>query len=383
MRGLVCILVVAACGSGDSDYHPLPDGPKSTESAQLGMNDVSILLPLPETAASPVIAKLLAFNRDLIPRDVFDRLVTAPGDVINKYDEFHAVAIRFDLCDRPTPGPCAAGDDGRLRIVYQPIFDSMGKTQAFDVALHAFYRIPNYELDILVAHLRALAALEPTPITDPLHVSTAVWNVEYADALRDLVNHHSHELTRLTLFAQNAFTASLNWAFRGEEMKGGQLTPITIPDIGQRQQRTILSGGDTTYSTTPVADKPAGFATAIDSAAFGAASPAARMQALEAMAAIQNPMLHTAETVQCIGCHVTTFLTARRAVVAGVDPTAVTNRFISQRFDLSTTGKSTTNDRSLRAFGYLFSEPMISQRVVNDTAQVLVEIDARFPPAMP
>jgi hypothetical protein len=37
----------------------------------------------------------------------------------------------------------------------------------------------------------------------------------------------------------------------------------------------------------------------------------------------------------------------------------------------------------LRAFGWVFREPAISQRVINETAQVLTEIEARFPPAAP
>ena len=337
------------------------------------MNDVSILLPLPQRSANPVLATLPG----LVPQDLYQRLVINPGDVFGMMSDFHVVAIRFDLCDRPTPGACAPGDDGRLRLVFQPMFDSMGSAQANDVALHAFYPIPNAELAGVVDELRAIARARGTDLNAPLGV--AVTSVE---PLRTLVMRYAAEakLTRLTLFAQNAMTASLNWAFRGEELKGGEFTPIQIPKISQAQQRTILTGNDTTYSTTPIADAPAGFALAIDSAAFAAASPSARMQALEAMAQIQNPMANTAETVQCIGCHVTTFLTARRAQVAGVDPLTISGRFSSQ-YDLATTGKSTSNNRSLRAFGYLFTEPMISQRVVNDTAQVLAEIDVRFPPA--
>jgi hypothetical protein len=34
---------------------------------------------------------------------------------------------------------------------------------------------------------------------------------------------------------------------------------------------------------------------------------------------------------------------------------------------------------TLRALGYLRQLPMISQRVVNDTAQTLTEIEQRFP----
>jgi hypothetical protein len=369
---LALLLAIAACSS-DPDEHV------SMESGALGLNDVSILLPLPPSTQAPVISTL----GGLVPSDVFTRVVVMPGDVdvSGGIDEFHLVAIRFDLCDRPTPGACATGDDGRLRLVFQPVFLS-GMPQANDVAVHAFYPIPNGELAGVVDELRALAKLSSTPTGAPLRLTAQ--SAAYNDALRALVMRYAGaaKLTRMTLFAQNAFTASLNWAFRGEELKGGAFAPIEIPTVSQVQQRTILVGGDTTYQTMPVADSPAGFALAIDSAAFGAASPAAQMQALEAMAEIQNPLKQTAETVQCLGCHVTTFLTARRAQVAGVDPTAVTGRY-SSRFDLTMTGMSTANNRSLRAFGYLFAEPMISQRVINDSAQVLVEIEARFPPAMP
>ncbi len=375
-------LVVAAglvgCGSSDGSA---PDAHVSTESGPLGMNDVSILLPLPPATASPVIATIA--NPDLVPRDLFARLVVMPGDVLDPYDAFHLVAIRFDLCDRPTPGACNPADDGRLRLVFQPLFDSMGAATANDVALHAFYPIPNGELPAVVDELRRLAVLGGTPVTDPLHPTTAVRATGYADRVRTLVMTYASaaKLTRLTLFAQNAMTASLNWAFRGVERTNGSFVDIQIPDLAQPQQRTVLVGGDTTYQTMPVADAPTGLALALDATAFGAASPADRTRALEALAAAQNPLRHTAETVQCVGCHVSTFLTARRAAVAGVDPVTVAGRYGSA-YDLSTAaGVSTTNNRSLRAFGYLFTEPAISQRVANDTAQVLVEIDQRYPPA--
>lgn len=365
---LAVLLAIAACGDRGTS-------PDATAPRTLGMNDVSMLLPLPATPSTPVIATL----GSLVPADVFQRLVIAPGDVDvgGGIDEFHVVAIRFDLCDRPAPGECPEVDDGRVRLVLQPVFFS-GTPQAVDVAVHAFYPIPNAELPMLVDDLRRLATLASEPLDAPLRATSP--SVTYLDELRTLVMRYAapSKLVRMTVFAQNGMTAAFNWAFRGEELKAGVFAPIQIPRIDQLQQRTILVGNDTTYMTTPVADEPAGFALAIDGDAFAAASPAARTQALEALAEIENPLEHTAETVQCIGCHVATYLTARRAEVAGVDPQAIGRRYTS-RYDLSTTGMSTTNNRSLRNFGYLFAQPMISQRVVNDTAQVLAEIEQRFP----
>jgi hypothetical protein len=103
------------------------------------------------------------------------------------------------------------------------------------------------------------------------------------------------------------------------------------------------------------------------------------MGALGALVAAQNPMQHTAQTVQCIACHVSTYLLEHRAAVALVDPTTLPGRFASP-YDLSiAAGMSATNERSLRALGWLHDMPAISQRVANDTAEVLAEIAQRFP----
>jgi hypothetical protein len=318
---------------------------------------------------------------DLIPRDLFSRLVVTPGDVIDKYEDFHLVAIRFDLCDRKTPGNCPVGEDGMLRLVFQPMFLESSSVDAQDVALHAFYPIPAAELATVINELRELARIT-FPIDGRLSVTNGLESVEYTMKLRLIVLRYAkpERLKRLTLFAQNIMTASFNWAFRGVELDaGGTFVDIVIPTVMQTQQRAILVGMDTTYDTTPLADVPAGFANAIDATKFGAATADGRRIALEAMTAVQNPLEHTASTVQCVACHVSTFLTAHRATAAGINPTTIAGRYTSL-YDLSiSAGKSAFFDRSLRAFGWFFAEPAISQRVVNDTAQTLAEIEIRFP----
>lgn len=373
MRVAIALALAAGCGAGSTPDH-VP-----TESQPLGMNDVSMLVPLPGPGETTI---LTLGDGDLVPRALFDRLVTAPGDVLDPYEAFHVVAIRVDLCDRVAAGPCP-DEDGRLRLVLQPLRGE--PLEANDVALHAFFSIPKAELGSVVDELRALAAIAQTPTTAALAVSPPLvaGNAAYATRLHALVTAYatSDRLTRLTLFAQDAMASALIWAFRGEERRGDSFTRMAIPGVGVLQQRTVLSGSDTTYNTSPVADAPAGFMLALASDRFAVATSAERMLALESLAAVQNPGAHGADTVQCVACHVSTFLTARRSTVAGVDPRAIAGTFESP-FDLATTGGiSTTNDRALRAFGWVRRDPAISQRVVNETAQVLAEIDDRFPAA--
>ena len=383
-RALALALALVACGGGgssDDGFDASPDG--TIPIGSLGLDDVSILLPLPPSKEAPTLVAMTGAGAgtEMVPRDLFTRLVVVPGDVLDAYEDFHVVAIRFDLCDREAPGACPPGGDGRLRLVFQPMFVESSGVDTNDVALHAFYSIPAADMPDVIAELRTLAGIGGTPATAPLGVTTAIDRPGYRDRLRTLVTRYATapRLSRLTLFAQNAMSAAFNWAFRGVELHDGSFQDIVIPGVAATQQRAILVGSQTTYDTMPVADAPAGFALAIDGDRFAAATAPERAAALEAMTAILNPRMHSATTVQCIGCHVSTFLTARRAMVAGVDPTTLPGRFTSA-YDLSTgEGISTQFDRSLRAFGYFFAEPAISQRVVNDTAQTLVEIEQQYP----
>jgi hypothetical protein len=68
-----------------------------------------------------------------------------------------------------------------------------------------------------------------------------------------------------------------------------------------------------------------------------------------------------------------------RALATAIDPLTLPGRYTS-KFDLSVAGgQSAATPRTIRALGYLGTQPMISQRVVNDTAQTLTEIDDRYP----
>ena len=112
---------------------------------------------------------------------------------------------------------------------------------------------------------------------------------------------------------------------------------------------------------------------------FDGADTTKKRASLAALAAVDNPLSHTAETVACVACHVSTVVMNARAASAAIDPLALPGRYTS-KFDLSTAGgKSAETQTTLRALGYLRQLPMISQRVVNDTAQTLTEIEQRFP----
>jgi hypothetical protein len=350
------------------------------------MNDVSILLPLPRDPRTPVLATIAGDG--LVERAWFDALVTARHDIAPRIDgpiafeDFQVVAIRFDLCDRSVIGVCPRDVDGRLRLVLQPLYTRAGLTAAHDVAVHAFYTVASHEMASVIGELRVLAQLQGERPDAPLTVSpaAAAGNAAYLARLRALVLRYARasQLVRLTVIGQVADSAAFAWIFRGLDRSGDAFVPMVIPGVDAAQQTVRLSGGDTVYMTEPIVDVPVGFSLATNGPRFAAATPDQRAAALEALTEIQNPLRHDTVDTQCIGCHVATYLTARRATTSGIDRTAIPGRFVSAH-DLAVNTIAGIDPRVVRAFGWAASAPAISQRVANDTAEVLAEIEARFP----
>jgi hypothetical protein len=291
----------------------------------------------------------------------------------------HLVAVRFDLCDRPLPGACPEIDDARMRLVFQPMFTD-GLAQ--DAGFHAFYAIRNDEIAGAVAALRELAMIAP-PQTGALRVSPALGaaNPEpYATKLRAFVKRYGGEarLVRLTVNAQPEIAAQVRWELRGVEKKGDAFVDIPIGGSTAISESVILQG-DPGYNVTPVTDTPPGLLGAIVQNTFESANTAQRRDYLAALAAVDNPMSHTAETVACVACHVSTVVMNMRATASVIEPLTIPGRYTS-KFDLSISGGNAATTRATRALGYLGRQPVISQRVVNDTAQTLKEIEERYPP---
>jgi hypothetical protein len=216
-------------------------------------------------------------------------------------------------------------------------------------------------------------------VADPF-LSNQAYRAGWGELLAPYVK--AARLFRLTLFGQLTRNAALIWVFRGQQLSGGNFVPIRIADIMDTGQQVALSGG-TSYDVTPLVDAPVGFSLAIADTLFRAAAPTAQRQALEGLAAVDNPLLHTSDTTHCVTCHVSTTVLGVRAADAGVALESLSSRFVAPEFDLTPLGSASLRFRTLRALGYLGTAPLVSQRVVNESANVVRELERRFPPAQP
>lgn len=388
--------VVAGCrgveshpGTPDSmpsDEEELPE-PPPMETYPLGMNDISMFMP--QLLTSPDIGTMAELEKPggghvaLVPQTLFARLVTAHHDLNYGYTDFQIFSIRFDLCDRLTTGPCPEGADASLRLVFQPVLRSIHDVA--DVGAHAFYAIPPDELPAVVNQLRNIARISAMPRFSSLREHES--GPEGRAAIRALLARHAgpDRLIRLAVMGHDEANPEPRVVFRTLERRGGEMVELAIPSLGDAvQQDAVLAGADASYVVTPVADSPSGLALTLSADAFSAATAADQRAALDALVATQNPRLHTQATAQCVACHVSTYLEVHRGQTAAIDIYALPSRFTSDRDLGIARGVAETDPRSLHAFSWVpdpgsFSRVSISQRVVNETAMVLDEIEARFP----
>jgi hypothetical protein len=368
--------VIAACGG---KHVTAPDA--SAEPHALGMNDVSILLPLPTSLDAPVLTTLAG----VVDRDVFGAAVLARADLAPKlgapphFEDFQVVSLRWDICSRDSVGACPPSGDGRLRLIAQQLAVMNGAVSAQDISVHMFFVIPEAELPGVITELRALARIANSSPTAALAVATP--SDEYLARLRALVLRYARpdNLVKLTVIGQEAESNAFAWRFRGFDRGTYGFVQSPIPTIPAAEQSALVAGGDVVYDSNPVADLPHGFAIAINGAAFDAATPDDQRTALEALVAVQNPLVHGAADTQCMACHVAANLTLRRAQRLGVDPATVASAFTSSR-PIAADTIASHDPRIVRVFGWVGTQPAIAPAVANATAEALDEIDARYPP---
>ena len=84
---------------------------------------------------------------------------------------------------------------------------------------------------------------------------------------------------------------------------------------GTETLEQVIDNGGSGFDVMPVTDTPPGLRVAIKVTLWLAADATTKRDSLALLAAVENPLTHTAETVACVGCHVSTFLTrgTRRA----------------------------------------------------------------------
>jgi hypothetical protein len=348
------------------------------------LNDVSILLPIPagELDAGILRPETTGKGGPLFPekyRALLPRL-SPDLDPAAVAQDLKVVAVRIDPC-------FAFGCRKQVRMAWQPVIPGGVPMVAWDAAVHTFYDLSPAQFEALLEELQAArqgvgAKLEGLPLS--VHPVIAEEGLEgpYWTRLRKILLKHAGagNLTRFTFMTTEAFETM--WDFGGFDIVAGKARRMVIPRVGMRLQSFVdKSGSGPGFWGGAKPASPAGDSLDIlvtKSSALSAADAPKLKAAAAAIHRIENPRIHSPESMDCVSCHVAQ--PARAWAVAAFPQLGLgagPGLFTSAEFDLSNTSPLQGQSNVLRAFGYLGTQPAISRRVIHESAAVAEALNSR------
>lgn len=349
--------------------------------ASFGLNDVSILFPVPEASGDGLYrATDVGGYGELLPLEVFQ----AVGPIARKgcpnsgvagcektepvettHPRLRVVGVRIDPCF-----PALGGSNCRsqVRFVMQPV-ESGGFD---DDALHVFYDLPKEDFDALVRELGTISRSVQKDLPLGVHplLSQQGTNGAYAKSLKAALFSRigASRISRVTAL-QMTFIAG-GWSFRGFEFDhGSNPTPIGI--VGSTEHEQEVTGFGSISPPTPVFPEDSPFSLLWDSERSEQASDADRQAAYDAALTIENPTKKTVDQESCVACHTALPMRIAAEKAFKLNSHENSNAFTSS-FNLALTSKPELSEQQnmLHAFSYHGSDAGISQRAVNESAAV-------------
>lgn len=373
----VALLMAAGCASSDE----AETAPPRTISA-VGLNDVSILFPLPAPNEVDLLLKLDTAGKGgpLFPRDLYARMAPLQKNEppIRTYESFRVVGARIDPCFPDArnatvdPSKCVR----QVRLSVQPLQANGAEVVAVDHAIHLLYSFDEATFAALAkkwvqlqtdttAKSETGLGVHPTIASEGLSGPTFT-------ALRELLvaNIGAANLVEAT-FIEGGFTV---WTFGGlKRGADGQFTDAVIPGVdtskpvglgGTRQNLSTSDSGEGFFSVDPPSDASKDLATFAFSKPTGDEQRRVSQLALdlESPTSAFNP-----GTVDCATCHLASRAIERSTSLGVKMPDDLTRYKSTRNVSLALDASAKISFREIRSFGYNGRLPIISQRTVNQS----------------
>lgn len=358
---------------------------------KFGLNDVSILLPLPQVSELNLLLepKSQDQGRALLPETPYKFLpVLTPLIDHEKNYQFNlkVVAIRFDPCFQEglTPQMCQA----QIRLVWQPLYIDQNQVTTIDAAVHTFYNLSTTEWSSLISELQSLTLVDKKL---PLQIHPVLLNEGYQgpywSSLKKIILKYAggKNLVRCT-----AMTVRMDrvWGFQGLDLVQGSWKQIEIPTLKSPHHPNAkvvnvsvffepeslfnlkeFKGGISLLET----NNKHWFRLLSDSIKYTETQTEDNIrEALSIAQKIENPNFHNPGTTDCASCHISQGI---RFWGERYQPNWIfSETYRNNEFNLTNTSVNPWMTNKLRAFGYFNRDSSISQRVINESAEVVMKI---------
>jgi hypothetical protein len=359
-----------------------------------GLNDVSILYPLPESnsAAGDLIApQEHGLGGAWLPYDMYQRLPAIdhgePAD--RTYQALRVVGVRLDPCFM-SDGSCLP----QVRLVWQPITAAnygstaeFGMLEAKDAAIHTLYTLTPSMFETLLTDYAALVKATGTDLrNEPLQIHPVLLRQgldgTFATRLRALLSKYVGPATLWRATAMQGLPGDDEWSFTGFNVRDGAAHDLAIPRIGTRSQRIQVAQLDhSTFANGRVHPMPDvaedNFLPDILRERSMNRIPKSAASLAIAIADIENPTRNTPETVDCVSCHAAQPAGSLLShTLSGLrNQPEVKAHVFQSALPLRNSGLHLADTHVLRAFGYADRDPAISRRVVNESANVVMQLN--------
>ena len=384
----------AGGGQGGAGEAGAATGGGGSSEVAFGLNDVSVLFPLPETEDSLDVLRLDSSGSGgpLLPENLYEQL-----DVFTKassfdYGSWIVVAARIDPCfpelKNLTEAPALCRR--QLRLVAQPyaVAPNTLRLEAFDQGLHLLYDLSETEFEQALSAWHA-ARTEPFGDADlPLGVHPTLMleglNGSFGTALREVIQSYAGAgtLSQLT-FMRGRGT---EWEFGGFKVVAGALSPIQIHGLDPVATRVTFSAQSELgpYGVEPLSPESAtlmSLAGELQGEPPGelilTANDLAIKQAFQLTLEIENPTAFNPDTTDCASCHFAS-RARERARSLGHSPSGL-SAYENDAFNLSLgqPKEQQADIFQLRAFGWKGTEPVFIRRTINESAVVAAVLNQR------
>lgn len=391
------------CSAAPQDDSDTSEEDVRTNPKLAQMNDVSILLPLAKSQDefdAYLAPSTNGVGGELLSEKIFD-LATGqkPGgggsggvgsSLPIQYKDLRAVAIRIDPCFANI-GPVTDASKclNQLRIIFEPLTFASNRATAEDGAVHVFYSLTRTQLTTLLEDVIAirqenggtkdLGALDVHPILASQGLTGNMWKSLSEDLLKFAGEAN---LIRFTEFQQSNLDTV--WSFNGFDIASGKTTKMVIPTLPSKATNDeffIGFGADFAGGFTPSTNAEDDMQLLGNTQNAEKASKSDQQAAFDAALRIQNPNVHSPNTIDCASCHMANPAQAMTGAKLGITAEGNANAFtIDSKLVKATDMKQRTkvdlsDGLNLHMFSYKDSNAMIGMRVINETGSVVAYVN--------
>ena len=350
------------------------------------LNDVTYLMPLPQSLAEDSLLHMddEALGGYLLHPNFLKQIpvLTLPMRAEEALKSLRVVAVRIDPCfPLPVPQACQR----QVRLVWQPIeLDRKQNVVTADAALHSFYILNDQQFYNLLRDISIWKSRNPSRTSGQALQVHPAWAKQgtHSPALLEFQQMLKHHIGMKNFFRVTGMFlrgAGNMWAFANYQIENGELRPQPIARLGGKRAQTFINLAIPSdhFDGGGMAPQPQGEDT-LDFLMQQTNLPDSQseeliMQSFKSLYKIENPRAYNPENMDCVSCHVAqplkhAFFNKRPEL--NLRNAWMNIQYQNPQYNLENVSVHPNDTQIVRGLGYFGNDVVVSQRVINESAEV-------------